>query len=227
MKITLIDSMSRLRLNWDESPTKQIVKLVSSKRECENEFQVQRMMYEQLLCGEKANEIIADGIATIVLSPDKFKEFYHGKSLHASDGTTQIFEWVYKSATTNKLQIHIAFMDFLEGYVPFFNYINTSLTEAQKTLAHANAAFTLVVIVLMTDGIPWDFHRNNILVNSAVKKMKCVDFGRMHFLTAPSIESILLDYLSRFTGTATAIQICLRFFNVTSVVALESKLATQ
>jgi hypothetical protein len=52
----------------------------------------------------------------------------------------------------------------------------------QYNLVVTDAGYILVMIVLMTAGIPWDLHRKNILVNSETRKTKCVDLGRIIFL---------------------------------------------
>lgn len=200
-EISSIPSTEISSIPWKISETKTINKEVLSIEECEKEFEVQRLMYQQLLCGEIANEIIADGIATIKLSPEEFKTFYspfysptQSKPPQSeppqSNPVNKILNWVYTSAHAHNLDIHIAFMDNLEMYVP-----SSKIDRDTHRNKYQDIGIALVLIVLMTTGIPYDFHEGNVLIHRFDKKIKCVDFGRMHFLSNPDIETVLTKYL--------------------------------
>lgn len=238
MKITLIKNGSTeiSSIPWNTPLTKTINKEVLSIEECEKEFEVQRLMYQQLLCGEIANEIIADGIATIKLSPEEFKTFYsptqskppqseqpQSEPPKYDSNVNKILDWVYTSAHDHNLQIHIAFMDNLEMYVPSSKIDRHTHRYYNK---YHDIGIALILIVLMTTGIPYDFHEGNVLIHRSDKKIKCVDFGRMHFLSNPDIETVLTMHLKTCLKRD-IIKHFLKFFNVSNKDDIVSKFVLQ
>jgi hypothetical protein len=197
MKITLINPAGRneLKIPWQESKDTTIMKMVSTQEECETEFKAQRSMYAHLLCGENPRELIPDALASIVMTPEEFAWYMrrHAESL-------PIVKWIYKSASVHTLNIHIMFMDFLEGYKSLYEF-SIDKSDEIKLNAGLEAGYVLVMIVLMTMGLPWDLHNDNILIDSKTHKAKCIDFGRMQFLNIDPEFKHLKECLTKFQSS--------------------------
>jgi hypothetical protein len=109
---------------WARIAPKTIMKVVSTQEECETEFQAQRSMYAQLLCGVKPRELIPDALASIVLTHDEF--FDYMQDIEPREKSLKVVQWIYDSASKYNLKIHIMFMDFLESYnKSLFDYIKS------------------------------------------------------------------------------------------------------
>lgn len=199
---------------------KTIMKVVSDEKECETEFQAQRSMYSQLLCGENPRELIPDALASIVMTHEEFNHYMHSRRY--SEQSLRIVNWISKSAVDNNLLIHITFMDFLEDYKSLYEF-NSDQTISDEIYWNAvlDAGYVLVMIVLMTKGLPWDLHRNNILIDSKTHKAKCIDFGRMQFLNIDPQFQHLKKCLTTFLKDYP--QHCSNFFKVGKIDEIKSK----
>jgi hypothetical protein len=91
--------------------------------------------------------------------------------------------------------------------------------------AGEDAGYILVMIVLMTAGLPWDLHDRNILINSETRKAKCIDFGRMKFLNT----DIDTEYLKKcFDNFNTKYKLlCMSFFGVKNHELVKSNFLSQ
>ena len=83
-------------------------------------------IHKELLCGENASDIMPDGIAACVLTPLQFSIYVTAIKTKSTEGfddeTQRVIDWIINSATTNSYNIHIAFMDFLEGFDTLSNF---------------------------------------------------------------------------------------------------------
>jgi hypothetical protein len=227
MKITLIknDHVDDIDIDWIEPNGKKVSKTVLTKEECETEFKTQRSMYTQLLCGENPRELIPDALASIVLSNEDFFKYMVVDPAKHTKESLNIVNWIHNNANIYTLEIHIMFMDFLESYnKSLYEYLAVNDHHSDNQLnARLDAGYILVMIVLMTMGLPWDLHARNILINSETRKAKCIDFGRIKFLNTD------IEYLSEcFENFSKKYpSLCTQFFNVSIVSKANSSFLHQ
>jgi hypothetical protein len=196
MKISLVktDKSTVERVEWEETSTKKIRKVVTTVDEANNELEEQKEMYSELLCGRDAFDIIPDGIASVVITPDMFYRYVTALKIRSEkfdDETIKVLDWIINSAKTHNLHIHIAFMDYLEGFNTLSNFFEGNKDpDAQATIS-CKAAAVVLELLLKCSSASWDLHSGNILTDGT--DVKIIDFGRTYHFEFD--KSKLEDYL--------------------------------
>ena len=226
MKISLVktDKSTVERVEWEETSTKKIRKVVTTVDEANNELEEQKEMYSELLCGRDAFDIIPDGIASYVITPDMFYRYVTALKIRSNGfdhETIKVLDWIMNSAKTHKLHIHIAFMDYLEGFNTLFNFFEGNKDPVAQATISCKAAAVVLELLLKCRSASWDMHSGNILTDGT--DVKIIDFGRTyHFEFDKSkleqhLEDLCVDYPEYHDGLS-------YFFKITD---LQTDLLTQ
>ena len=229
MKISLVTTPSSTvtRVEWDETPTIKIRKVVTTVEEANEELENQMLIYQELLCGENATDIMPDGIAACVLTPHDFGIYVTAIKMKSSQGidaeTQRVIDWIITSATTNHYNIHIAFMELLEGFDTLANFfIRNPDPLIQRNISY-KMAVVILTLLLKTYSASWDFHSGNGLTNGT--ESRAVDFGRIYRFNDPITKALILNYLELLWQYHTDHDEGLKhFFNIADISAFESLL---
>ena len=215
------------RVEWDETPTIKIRKVVTTVEEANEELENQMLIYQELLCGQNASDIIPDGIAACVLTPEDFSIYVNAIKLKSPEGidaeTLRVITWIINSATTHRLNIHIEFMEFLEGFDTLANFFRRNPAEDIQRIISYKMAVVILTLLLKTFSASWDFHSGNGLTNGA--EGRAVDFGRIYrfydqrtkALIVYYLESLWQDHTEHYEGLT-------HFFNIADISEFESLL---
>lgn len=224
MKISLVTTPSSTvtRVEWDETPTVKIRKVVTTEEEANEELENQMLIYQELLCGENASDIIPDGIAACVLTPQKFSDYV--LTIHSHNPfdheTQRVITWIINSATTHGLNIHIAFMEFLEGFDTLANFFRHNPDPLIQRIISYKMAVVILTLLLKTFSASWDFHSGNGLTNGT--ESRAVDFGRIYRFDDPRTKALILNYLELLWQNHTDHDEGLRhFFNIADISEFE------
>ena len=201
MKISLVKTNKSTveRVEWNETLTKKIRKVVTTVDEANNELEEQKEMYSELLCGRDAFDIIPDGIASYVITPNMFYQYVTGIKIHSpniDDETIKVLDWIKNSAHTHKLRIHIAFMDYLEGFTTLSNFFEVNKDPDEQATISCKAAAVVLELLLKCRSASWDLHSGNILTNGT--QVKIIDFGKTYHFDDD--KSKLEQYLEVLCG---------------------------
>ena len=193
MKISLVTTPSSTvtRVEWDEPISsrkdepisrRKIRKVVTTVDEANKELDEQKRIHKELLCGENASDIMPDGIAACLLTPHEFSIYVTAIKMKSperiDDETQRVIDWIINSATTNSYNIHIAFMDFLEGFDTLSNFFrNNPKPDIQRSISYKMAA-VILMLLLKTVSASWDFHSGNGMTDGT--NSKAVDYGRIY-----------------------------------------------
>jgi hypothetical protein len=161
-----------------EKRFKEITNNLTVKKEKEK----QKKIYETSICVSGTDgEIVADGIASIVLTPLEFETFFKAKMLSAKE--KDVFYWIFKTASENNLQVCVYFMDYLDGFITLHNFLKMEDRQGITIYQVSNdiAAYILYILYI-TKEWSYDMHNGNImiLIKSLIKKymLRFIDFGR-------------------------------------------------
>jgi hypothetical protein len=234
MKISLTSTHDHSidRVEWDETATLKIRKTVTTVREATNEVYKQMEMYNRLLYGENASEIIPDAIAAYVITPQQFKSYVDiiNTKTTTDPETSRVINWIIDSATRYNLNIHIAFMEFLEGFETLANFFRGANSEYNQRIISCKMAVVILTLLLKTSSASWDFHSNNGLIKIKDTKYKAaegraVDFGRIYSFDDLRTKELILHYLKTLWQDHTEHDEGLRhFFNIADISMFESLL---
>ena len=199
MKMSLVKTNKSTvgRVEWDETQTKKIRKVVTTVNEADKELEEQKEMHSDLLCWRDAFDVIPDGIASCVITPNMFYRYVIGikiRSKEFDDETIKVLDWIVTSAKTHKLHIHIAFMDYLEGFTTLSKFFKGTPVSTQETISYKATAVVLELL-LKSSIASWDLHSGNILTDGT--RVKFVDFGRTYHFNIKSDEDKLKQYISK------------------------------
>lgn len=235
MKISLTSTHDRSidRVEWDETATLKIRKTVTTVREANEEVYKQAEMYNRLLYGENASEIIPDAIAACVITPQQFQSYVDliNTKTTTDPETSTVINWIKNSATTHGLHIHIAFMEFLEGFETLANFFRGANSEYNQRIISCKMAVVILTLLLKTSSASWDFHSNNGLIKIKDNKYKAaegraVDFGRIYSFDDLRTKALILYYLESLWQDHTELHEGLKhFFNIADISMLESLLS--
>jgi hypothetical protein len=222
MKISLVTTPSNstvTRVEWDETSTRKIRKVVTTVEEANKELEEQMRIHKQLLCGENASDIMPDGIAACVLTPHDFSIYVTAiktKSPERFDDKTQrVIDWIINSATTNSYNIHIAFMDFLEGFDTLSNFFrNNPNPDIQRSISYKMAA-VILMLLLKTVSASYDLHSGNGMTDGT--NSKAVDYGRIYCFDDSPSKYELEEYCSNLWEDQEYDDELEHFFNIDNI----------
>lgn len=201
MKISLVKTNKSTveRVEWGETTTTKIRKVVTTVDEADKELEKQKEMYEDLLCGRDAFDVIPDGIASYVITPKMFYQYVTGikmRSPNIDDETIKVLYWIINSAHTHKLNIHIAFMDYLEGFTTLSNFFEVNKDPVEQATISCKAAAVVLELLLKCRSASWDMHSGNILTDGT--RVKIIDFVKTYHFDDD--KSKLEQYLEVLCG---------------------------
>jgi hypothetical protein len=229
MKISLVTTPSSrvTRVEWDETRTVNIRKVVTTIDEANEELENQMRIYQELLCGENASDIMPDGIAACVLTPHEFSIYVTAIKMKSPEGidaeTLRVITWIINSATTHRLNIHIAFMEFLEGFDTLANFFIRNPDPLIQRIISYKMAVVILTLLLKTFSASWDFHSGNGLTNGT--ECRAVDFGRIYRFDDERTKALILHYLETLWQDHTEHDEGLtHFFNIADISEFESLL---
>ena len=217
MKISLVKTNKSTvgRVEWDETPTKKIRKVVTTVNDANKELEEQKEMHSDLLCWKDAVDVIPDGIASYVITPNMFYRYVIGikiRSKEFDDETIEVLDWIVTSAKTHMLDIHIAFMDYLEGFITLSKFFKGTPASTQETISYKATAVVLELL-LKSSIASWDLNSGNILTDGT--RVKFVDFGRTYHFNIKSDEDKLKQYISKlWVDSPEYSEGLLHFFNI-------------
>lgn len=221
MKISLVTTPSSTvtRVEWDETSTRTIRKVVTTVEEANKELEEQMRIHKELLCGENASDIMPDGIAACVLTPREFSIYVTAIKLKSPEGidvkTKRVIDWIIHSATTNRYNIHIAFIDFLEGFDTLANFFrNNPNTDIQRNISYKTAGVILMLLV-KTVSASSDYHSGNGMTDGT--NSKAVDYGRIYRFDDSRSKYELDQYCSNLWEDEEYDDELKHFFNIVNI----------
>lgn len=218
MKISLVktDKSTVDRVEWEETSTKKIRKVVTTVDEANNELEEQKEMYSELLCGRDAFDIIPDGIASYVITPDMFYRYVTALKIRSNGfdhETITVLDWIINRAKTHNLNIHIAFMDYLEGFNTLSNFFEGNKDPVAQATISCKAAAVVLELLLKCSSASWDLNSGNILTDGT--DVKIIDFGRTYHFDADKSKLEYYLYNVLFPNYQEYDDGLLHFFNIT------------
>ena len=183
MKISLVTYSPQV-VKW-----RRVVKKTTTRKEIVREVKTQHTVAMRMLCGQKASDIIPDIFSDCFLTVD---EFTTQLTVEPDDELTrEIVEWIKTTARARECVIHIAFMDYVDGYDTFQEFYKTTQNNVELQLYTYQAVAVILTLLLKGRIMSFDFHHRNLLTNGS--KVMCLDLGRIYDFSDNS--SHILNYL--------------------------------
>jgi hypothetical protein len=239
MKISLIRkhmNPSSMKILWKEPASTVggsevvISKEVESEDDVEREAASQRNVALQMLCGENASDIIPDILASCYLKHDSFSNIFarissksKKYSAELDDKTVKVLNWIKTNARQYDLIIHIAFMDYIEGFVTVRDFFNSNPDPAKQLAVSYEAAAVILLLLLKARIMSWDFHSRNLLTNGI--DGKGLDLGRIYNFGLSKDRDTINDYVSSTFITNRGdpgLQALFHFFNITERISTKT-----
>ena len=244
MKISLIREYEDqpTRLLWKEPASTvggselDIHKRVETQDDVEREAASQRNVALQMLCGENASDTIPDILATCYLDHFSFSNIIANISSKSrkysaiDDKTVKVLNWIKSSAIRNSsdirknnLIIHIAFMDYIEGFVTVRDFFDSNPDPAKQLAVSYEAAAVILILLLKGRIMSWDFHSSNLLTNGI--HGKGLDLGRIYNFGLSKDRDTINDYVSSTFISKRGdpgLQALLHFFNITERISTKT-----
>lgn len=186
MKVMLFDSANHGdKISKIEYRNKRI-KEITNKLIVDKEKRKQQGIYETSVCmSGNDGGIVADGIASIVLKPEEFEDFFKEKVV--KDETFRVYQWILDTAKGQNIDVCIYFMDYLDGFITIDSVSNPH-KELRNKISTECAAYILYILNNTKDW-SFDMHNGNIMVrlienpaNSirpiTLEGLRIIDFGR-------------------------------------------------
>ena len=178
MKVMLFDPSNTdgetRSIEYRYGRSKEITNNLTVKKEKEK----QKKIYETSICVSGTDgEIVADGIASIVLEPRDFETFFKAKMISKQE--KDVFDWIFKTASENKLQVCVYFMDYLDGFITLHDFLNMKNSQGITIYQVSNdiAAYILYILYI-TKEWSYDMHNGNIMILIKKYMLRFIDFGR-------------------------------------------------
>ena len=148
----------------------------------------------RMLCGQQASDIIPDIFSDCFLTVDEFSKQLTVRP--DNELTSEIVEWIKTTARRHSCDIHIAFMDYVDGYDTFKSFY-TKTPHQLPTLYQAVA----VILILLLKGriMSFDFHHRNLLTNGS--KVMCLDLGRIYDFSNDTTLGDLKTCMNKFVDS--------------------------
>jgi hypothetical protein len=179
MKVMLFNPATNAKIEKVFYPLRGIYKEVTNELTVKKEKEKQKKIYENSICLSGTDgEIVADGIASIVLTPLDFKSFFE-KHMQGSDGL--VYKWIYATASKNKLQVCIYFMDYLDGFIILREFLKQGYSQSTIYEVSNDIAAYILYILYITKEWSYDMHNGNIMIKMMPTEMymlRFIDFGR-------------------------------------------------
>lgn len=205
MKISLIrrTKLDPHTVEWREPNGKSVHKKTTTEREVNSEVKSQRLAALQMLCGENASDIIPDILSDCYMDDDDFNTSVNNIYSHCDeyskktripeidDKTKRVVNWIIDKAKRNDFIIHIAFMDYIEGYMTVHEFFNSNPDPAIQLALSYEAAAVILILLLKGRIMSWDFHSSNLLTNG--RMIKGIDLGRIYQLGMSNDKPIKND----------------------------------
>jgi hypothetical protein len=187
IKISLV-TRSRQAVNW-----RRVVKETTTRNEIAREVETQHTVAMRMLCGQKASDIIPDIFSDCFLTVDEFSKQLTVKP--DDELTREIVEWIKTTARAKReCVIHIAFMDYVDGYDTFKSFYITTRDNVKLQLPTLYQAVAVILTLLLKGRImSFDFHHRNLLTNGS--KVMCLDLGRIYDFSKADTLSVLIRCL--------------------------------
>lgn len=188
MKISLVTSPPQ-EVKW-----KRVVKETTTRNTIAREVEIQHTVAMRMLCGQQASDIIPDIFSDCFLTVDEFSKQLTVRP--DNELTSEIVEWIKTTARRHSCDIHIAFMDYVDGYDTFKSFY-TKTPHQLPTLYQAVA----VILILLLKGriMSFDFHHRNLLTNGS--KVMCLDLGRIYDFSNDTTLGDLKTCMNKFVDS--------------------------
>jgi hypothetical protein len=210
MKISLVTSSPQV-VNWNDD-----VKKTTTINTIAREVETQHTVAMRMLCGQKASDIIPDIFSDCFLTVDEFTTQL--KVQPDDELTREIVEWIKTTARAKReCVIHIAFMDYVDGYDTFTSFYTQTSTLAHQLPTLYQAVAVILTLLLKGRIMSYDFIKSNLLVKDS--KVMCLDLGRIYDFSKADTLSVLKKHMNQFVGSygKRNSKIFDRFFNVAQV----------
>lgn len=196
MKISLVTSEdNKVKVNW-----KGMKKVTTTKPEITREVITQHTVALRMLCGQTASDIIPDIFSECYLTDEQFTV------QPTDDETREVVEWIKETAKRYNCHIHIAFMNYVDGYDTFKNFYEKTQRSSGSERQVDNLELQLpvlyqavaVILTLLLKGkiMSYDFHRRNLLTNGS--KVMCLDLGRVYDFSKDGLDRDLMNFIMNF-----------------------------
>ena len=208
LKISIIvpdGQTKKPKLSWQQTSGERTAKTTTSLAEIRKEVASQRAAALGMLCGENASDIIPDILSECLMTHDNFNKISsniyinNASYVAASKDETQVIDpetkrvvtWINDNANTNNFYVHIALMDYIEGFTTVHAFFISN--PVQDTQFDISCKALAVILILLLKGriMSWDFHPENLLTNGIF--VKGADFGRIYTLGKTSDDPIKKD----------------------------------
>jgi hypothetical protein len=209
MKISLvrINSSQPSSVKWienlKEGGSKEIKKNVTKIKEAIEEVVTQRNTALSLLCGENASDMIPDILQQAYMDDTNFstkiEHIYTNSHEYAKSNNTpeitpetkRVVSWIIESSRTKGYMIHIAFMDYIDGFMTLRDFFDLNQQPEIQFAISCEAAVVIMILLLKGRIMSWDFHLRNLLTNG--KLVKGLDLGRVYELGSSDEKRIKKD----------------------------------
>lgn len=238
MKISLVTSGDKT-VRW-----KEMKKVTTTKPEITREVITQHTVALRMLCGQTASDIIPDIFSECYLTDKEFTSQFTVQP--TDDETREVVNWIKETAKENSCHIHIAFMNYVDGYDTFKNFYKktqrsppplplslphsshppSSVSERQVNnlelqLPVSYQAVAVILTLLLKGKImSYDFHRRNLLTNGS--EVMCLDLGRVYDFSEDRPKRDLMNFIMKFNFDNGTLEIN-HFFNLEEKEDLFSK----
>jgi len=185
-------------LSWQQTSGEIKAKETTTLDEIQNEVASQREAALNMLCGENASDVIPDILSQYLITPDIFTEI--SKTIYSNNDryvdtlangtqvidteTRRVVSWLGENAKRENLKVHIAFMDYIEGYMTVKEYFKSNIRQEIQFEVSCQALAVILILLLKGRIMSWDFHAGNLLTNGI--SVKGIDLGRKYTLGSSS-----------------------------------------
>jgi hypothetical protein len=238
MKISIVTSEVE-KVKWQE-----MVKVTTTKPEITREVKTQHTVALRMLCGQTASDIIPDIFSECYLTHEQFTSQITVQP--TDDETREVVEWIKETAKRPECMIHIAFMNYVDGYFTFKEFYEKNQRSPPPlplSLPHSShppssgserqvdnlevqlpvlyqAVAVILTLLLKGKIMSYDFHHRNLLTNGST--VMCLDLGRVYDFSEDRPKRDLIGFIDMcmfFNGTLGINH----FFDVTSKKVVSSK----
>jgi hypothetical protein len=191
MKISLVTEHSRI-VKWSDVNKK----TTTTRDKITREVETQHMVAMRMLCGQKASDIIPDIFSDCFLTVE---EFNTQLTIQPQDELTRrIVEWIKTTATdiakSGFCDIHIAFMDYVDGYDTFKSFYKKTHTLKDQLPTLYQAVAVILTLLLKGRIMSYDFHHCNLLTIGS--KVMCLDLGRIYDFSKDETFGVLKNCMN-------------------------------
>jgi hypothetical protein len=240
MKVMLFDSANHGDKISEIEYRNKRKKEITNKLIVDKEKRKQQGIYETSVCmSGNDGGIVADGIASIVLKPEEFEDFFKKKVV--KDETSRVYQWILDTAKGQNIDVCIYFMDYLDGFITM-----GSVSKPDKELVNkisTECAAYILYILNNTKDWSFDMHNGNIMVRlfedpakslflfrpKTLEGLRIIDFGRtLNFSNPQDNEYIRTTFETFLTDLQNEVSDISNMINVkTTILSVKNQLIKQ